>query len=283
MRQKAADPLSFSLEGAIIIMPQPLWDITWNIVGGLVVAFLTLSVQWIIKKLKCRSFRQVFGNDLDDFYMVYPSYESPSKDTIFPKPPSKVPRPSIPTINLTTVNSNAITRSISHLSYAFGNYSPSLPHIGSDIDIDQRMDISFLSLGGVNNYKSLDIFENTSNIFLQFGGGGIQSKTLGESIAKIEGKMDYGLILKIHPANNPNRTWLCVAGIGEWGTSGASWWLSRHWGIIYKHAKDKSFACITKTIYGSDDSTSLVHLFLSKEDVENTVKNTSNKSIKGTH
>ena len=263
-------------------MAQGLWNIMWNIVGGLVVAFLILSIQWVTKKLKCRAFRQVFGNDLDDFYIVYPSYVSPDKDTTFQKPPSKVPRPSFLTVNLTTINSNASTRSVSHLSYAIGNYSPSLPHIRSDIDLDQRMDISFLSVGGLNNYKSLDVFENTSNIFLQFGNGGIQSKTSGESIANIEGKIDYGLILKIHPENNPNRTWLCVAGIGEWGTSGASWWLSRHWKTIHKCAKEKSFACITKTIYGSDDSTSLVHLFLSKEDVENTVKKTSNKSIQGT-
>jgi len=49
-------------------MPQPLCDIMWNIVGGLVVAFLILSIQWITKKLKCRAFKQVFGNDIDDLY-----------------------------------------------------------------------------------------------------------------------------------------------------------------------------------------------------------------------
>ena len=214
----------------------PLWSVTWNIVGGLVVAFLAVSVQWIMKKLRCRAFRQVFGNDLDNFYIVYPSYHSPNKDTTFSKPLSKVPRQSITTINLTGVNSNASTRGVGHLSYAMGNYSPSLPHIRSDIELDQRMDISFVSVGGLNNYKSYDIFENSSNIFLTFGRDGIQSRTLGESIANIEGKADYGLILKIHPEHNPNRTWLCVAGIGEWGTSGASWWLSRHWRTIYKHA-----------------------------------------------
>ena len=104
----------------------------WNIVGGFIVAILILFIPWIKKKLKFRVFRQVFGNDIDDFYIVYPSYESPSKDTTFQKPPSKVPRPSVRTINLTTINSNAATRSVSHLSYAIGNYSTSLPHIRSD-------------------------------------------------------------------------------------------------------------------------------------------------------
>jgi hypothetical protein len=262
-----------------IIMEQGLWNLTWNIVGGLVVALLIISIQWVSKKLKCRAFRQVFGNDLDEFYLIYPSYESPNRNTTYPKTPPKVPRPSHSTVNPTTITSNASTRSVSHLSYAMGNYSPKLPHIMPDIDLDQRMDISFLSVGGINNYKSLDVFENTSNVFLQFGPEGIHSKTSSESIANIEGKYDYGLILKIHPENNPNRTWICVSGLGEWGTSGASWWLSRHWKTIHKCAKDKPFACITKTLYGSDDSTSLVHLFLSKEDIENAIKKISNKSI----
>jgi len=59
--------------------------------------------------------------------------------------------------------------------------------------------------------------------------------------------------------------------------AGASWWLSRHWKTIYKHAKDKPFACITK--YGSDDSTCLVHSFLSRKDVETSVKKLPNSPM----
>ena len=244
-------------------------NITWNILGGVIVAILFLYYEKIKKKILYRKFRKVFGNNLDDFHLVYPTCNSPSIDTVYPKPPSKVPRRSISTVHLTTINSSAITRSISHLSYAIGNCSPSsLLNIESDIDLDQQMDLSFLSLGGLNNYKSFDILEDKSNNFLQFVQNGIYSKTSGKSIVNIEGNFDYGLILKIHPEHNTSRTWLCIAGIGEWGTSGAALWLSRNWKEVYKRVKDKPFACITKTKYASDDSTSLVHLFLSKEDVE---------------
>jgi len=262
-------------------MAQELWDIIWNIVGGLIVAFLIFFFQWVRQKTKRKKFKKVFGNDSDNFYIVYPSYEAP-KNSSFPKSPSKVPRRKYTTVNLTTINSNASTRSISHLSYIFGKYSKSLPQIKSDVDLDQQMDISFLSVGGLNNYKPLDVLDNTANIFLEFGNGGIQSKTSSESIANVAGKHDFGLILKIHPENNPNRAWLCVAGLGEWGTSGAAWWLSRYWKTIHKQAKEKPFACVTKTIYGSDDSTSLVHLFISKEDVENIAKKASNIPVQVT-
>ena len=150
--------------------------------------------------------------------------------------------------------------------------------VRSDIEMDQVMDVSFVSVGGLNNYKSLDVFENKSNVFVQFGRSGIEAKTLNRCIVNIIGTMDFGLILKIHPSHNPKRTWICVAGIGEWGTSGASWWLSRHWQAVQKVAKDKPFACITRTTYGSDDSTSLVHLFLSREDVEGSFHSTAKES-----
>lgn len=250
-------------------MPQELWNIIWNVVGGVIVVLLTLSYQWTARRLRHRAFRQVFGDDLDGFYIIYPSYVPPS-GTVFPKPLSRVPRPPIVTINLTAVNSNATTRSASYLAYVFSNFTPSLLHIKSDIEMDQLMDISFVSVGGLNNFKSLDILENTANVFLQFGHDGIESRNSGRCIVTAQGTTDFGLILKLHPSNNPKRTWLCVAGIGEWGTSGAAWWLSRHWKTVQKRAKDKPFACITSTRYGSDDSTSLVHLFLSREDIEET-------------
>jgi hypothetical protein len=252
-------------------MPQAFWNIIWNITGGVIVALLTLAGHSIVKHLRCRTFRQVFGRDLEGLYVIYPSCESPSRNTMYPKPKSQVPRQRFATTNLTTVNSNAITRSVSYLSYAIGTYSKSLPQIRSDIEMDQVMDVSFLTVGGLTNYKSLDILEDTSNTLLQFGyDGAIQSKNSKRAIVKdCRVPTDYGLILKIHPEHNPSRTWLCVAGIGKWGTSGAAWWLSRYWKTVRKRAKGKPFACIVKTKIGSDDSAHLIHqVFLSSEEVE---------------
>jgi hypothetical protein len=264
-------------------MSQALWNIVWNITGGIIVALLIFAYHSIVKYLRCRAFRQVFGKDLDELYVIYPSCESPSRDTVYPKPKSQVPRQRFATVNLTTINSNAITRSVSYLSYAIGTHSKSLPKIRSDIEMDQVMDASFLTVGGMANYKSLDILGDTSNTLLQFGhDGAIQSKNSKRAIIKdCRVPTDYGLILKIHPNHNSSRTWLCVAGIGEWGTSGAAWWLSRYWRTVRKRAKDKPFACIVRTKIGSDDSTHLVYrVFLSSEEVEEAVETAVAQSAK---
>ncbi len=260
-------------------MPQACWDIIWNITGGVIVALLTLAVHTMVQKLRSRAFGQIFGSDLDELYVIYPSLNSPTRDTMYSKPQSQVPRILVFAINLTTLNSNAITRSVSHLAYAIGRCSKSLPRIRSDVEMDPLMDISFVTMGGLTNFKSIDVLDNDSNTFLQFKNDRIVSRSSQKTIAKAEGRTDCALILKIHPANNPERTWLCVAGIGEWGTSGAAWWLSRHWKLLRKRAKNKPFACITKTTIGSDDSTSLFRLFLTPEEVEINAMEACNKLL----
>jgi hypothetical protein len=57
-------------------------------------------------------------------------------------------------------------------------------------------------------------------------------------------------------------------GFAEWGTIGAAW-LSKNWKFISKRAKKRPFAVITQTRLGSDDSTRMIHLFLSDEEAEN--------------
>lgn len=135
------------------------------------------------------------------------------------------------------------------------------------------MDISFLAIGGHTNHKSMDIFDDEQNVFLDFGHESIVSRESGDQILVAEQDVDYAIILKIRPRNNPKRVWLCCAGFGEWGTSGAAWWLSHNWKTIKSEAKHKPFACITSTRVGSDDSTRMLHLFLSSEDVQRATHN----------
>ena len=256
-----------------------IWAVMWNIIGGAIVAGLTLTVQVICKKVRRRSFRMIFGEDVESFfYLVYPHFESPSRKIEFRKPPSQVPRRTYSATNLSALHSTAATRTVNHLAYEIGSNSTAPPRIISDVDADQLMDISFLAIGGHTNHKSVDVFDNEENKFLDFGQESIVSKETRDTIVIAESEVDYAIILKICPFGNPKRTWLCCAGFGEWGTSGAAWWLSHNWKTIYKEAKKKPFACITRTRVGSDDSTRMLHLFLSSDDVQRAALNQNNSS-----
>jgi hypothetical protein len=161
------------------------------------------------------------------------------------------------------------------LVYAFGEKDIKPPTISSDEDTDTKMDVSFVSIGGVTNLKSCDVLRDKSNHFLDFGYSHdekimryfIVSKSSGRPIIESSKEFDYGFIIKINPYSNPARTWLCCAGFGEWGASGAAWYLATKWRDIHKWAKDKPFAIITKTEYRNDESTIPIHTFKTSEKV----------------
>ena len=162
-------------------------------------------------------FKQIFGVDAGrQFYIIYSIHNAPSRSDIFSKPKPKVERSCYrAATNLTTINSCALTRGIGHLVYGFGEKIKIPPIISSDTDTDENMDISFISMGGVTNFKTCDLLEDTSNIFLDFDleQNTIVHKASKLPIVKAECDIDYGFIVKIHPRSNFERTWICCDNV----------------------------------------------------------------------
>jgi hypothetical protein len=68
-------------------------------------------------------------------------------------------------------------------------------------------------------------------------------------------RMEYGIILKIHPTQFPERTWIACAGMGETGTSGAAWFLARKWKELEKRADGAGrFFALIAVEQGKDES-----------------------------
>lgn len=66
-------------------------------------------------------------------------------------------------------------------------------------------------------------------------------------------KKDYGIVLK-----SPNRRFIgkfffVCAGLGEWGTSGASWYLATKWRDLQSEFGD-AFGVVVEVGIGSDES-----------------------------
>lgn len=148
-------------------------------------------------------------------------------------------------------------------------------------DVTIKWNLSFLSIGGHTNFKSTDVIDSAENKFINFGPSTIVSVTSKLSVLPSDLKgtgKDFGIILKIKPKNNRKRTWICCGGLGEWGTSGAAWWLANNWKEIRKKAKKGQFACVTVTTPGSDEDTQLIDLYLSTKDVENVAQEINAKA-----
>lgn len=231
--------------------------------GCEIIGILKALKQWLFERLCAWRFRQVFEDKADgEFHIIYKESET-ARNAVFPTVGGSVPRHPVATTNLTTVNSCATTRSVAYLAYEFGKSIKKVPLIKSHRETDARMDLSFVSIGSVTNPKTQDLVQNGSNKFLDYRGGQILAKNSGEVLVRDshEPGYDYAYIIKIHPMSNPKRTWICCGGIGEWGTSGAAWYLANRWKEIWKWAKNKEFALITKTRIGSDESTEVINRY----------------------
>lgn len=75
--------------------------------------------------------------------------------------------------------------------------------------------------------------------------------------------------MRIHPVPFPDRTWICCAGYGEWGTSGAAWFLANKWRELAKGlGADESFLALVEVKREQDETTLLVGLFKTSQQLE---------------
>ncbi|MDO8523483.1 MAG: hypothetical protein Q7S12_04385 [bacterium] len=250
-------------------MDENLKQIIFNVVGGALVALLG----WIFAKLRQKyykhSFKQIFGKDSEDnFILTYgrmkllTPYDEKGEIRKWPYY-NKSPDASF---NVSSVVSLAGAKSIHYLSELFGRIVNSPPRLLSDEEIEERLDISFCSIGGLNNLKTKDLLRSKENIFYDFDRTGpevaIISKTDKTKRFSIDRIYDFAFIIKVIPKNFPNRVWIAVAGLGEWGTTGATWFLMKHW---QKMPKNKSFGMIIKVRGGQDESAERIETIIDQE------------------
>jgi hypothetical protein len=170
---------------------------------------------------------------------------------IFPKPGSNPPA----FFSASKIISNCEVRASKYLIESIAVNAGNWSVITTDSEIQHQTDLSFISVGLLNNHKTVELLANPANTLVAFTLPRFISKASGRLLIQNENAVhDHGLILKIRPSNQPHRTWICCAGLGEWGTSAAAWYLARRWREIQKKFKDQSFAIILRVTPGSDDS-----------------------------
>jgi hypothetical protein len=137
--------------------------------------------------------------------------------------------------------------------------------------IASKLDIDFVSFGLISNAKTIDVFNNDGNDLLIVAPNPtfMAWKSTGKTtIPEYRADLDYGVILKIHPLQFPGRTWIACAGMGEFGTSGAAWFLARKWKELEQRAKDAhSFFAIVAVESGKDESAILVNFGSTSRDL----------------
>lgn len=248
-----------------------LWDLVKNIIGGILTAAIWVLFAWVIPWLNKRKFKSVFGADILNDSGVHLIYSLLSLMIVDKEKKELVTNPSLKPLlskvrregeviklrGLTTEHPVSISavRAIKHIAAGVESKSGKTI-ISSDHDLANQPDISFISFGGAaGNDKTGQVFEHDSNdlVILDQPDDSSKlcrfaSKTSRRTLRLYDPqeKYDYGLILKIKPSNLSERVWFVCAGFGEWGTSGAAWYLANKWKEIYDYAADGKFAVIVR-------------------------------------
>lgn len=248
-------------------------QIMLGIVSGFLASLLFVLFFWLCKKTlyhyRKRSFKKIFGQDAEkNFNIVYgkmvllPCFDKNGNPIKWP-----YAKPGTNTLfSISSPVSFTETKSAKYISEAFSKDIDTTPKLISDDEIKARLDISYCSLGGYNNFKTIDVLESEENEFfdIDVSAAEIVVKDDHKKRYKVDGTYDYAVIIKIVPKSFPNRVWIAIAGLGEWGTSGAAWFLSRNWKKIKKIAKDQQFGLIIRVKGGQDESTEILYQKIKK-------------------
>lgn len=244
------------------------YQILFNILGGLITVGIIELFGYFCKKYQNAQFKAIFGDDvakISGFHIVYAQFSlAPSYDEKGQLRSHPFRKPDKPEIGFSIDNpiSSCEVRAAKYITAIVGAQTNTSPILSPDFDLRGRLDFSFVSLGGpLSNYKTDDANSNAGNRLVNFdqNNGRFICIKAGNSPVKFDPDFHYGMILKIHPMQFPKRTWIVCAGIGEWGSSGAAWYLANKWKELYSYAKKKPFACIIRVKDKQDESAEIVY------------------------
>lgn len=250
-----------------------LLNIIYNIVGGILTIAVTVIVGWSLRTWRRRRFRQAFGDSRDLYQLVFAALKlHPNVKKALPHEflrPGGEPFVFVrsdtdnASFSASQVASACEIRAASYIAAALGKDGGRESTFVDCDSVASKLDIDFVSFGLISNRKTIDVFRNPANnlVNIVMNPDFVASRGTGKSLISDHREgLDYGIILKIHPIQFPKRTWIACAGMGEFGTSGAAWFLARKWKELDRPWNDAkcSFA-IVAVEPGKDESAILVN------------------------
>lgn len=154
-------------------------------------------------------------------------------------------------------------RVVTYGSALFARFRPSSKPLIFEIDynVENKWDASFICFGSADsNLKTFDIqhFPQQKYFEMTFNSSGMRTFNVGNKKFDCTANYDHGILLRMKNPRHPEHTLFVCAGLGEWGTSGAAYYLFHNWSkILWKHGK-KDFCKVIKVENKSDESATVV-------------------------
>jgi hypothetical protein len=127
------------------------------------------------------------------------------------------------------------------LSALFLRHTGKLLRIATDTEVEQTMDATLICYGNSDsNLKTFDIEESSGNALFQFvfDGAGQRAFQICEQLYSAENRSgvayDKAILLRLNNPQNPNHCYVVCAGLSEWGSLAAVYYLTKKWKVLHK-------------------------------------------------
>lgn len=240
-----------------------------EIIVAIVVTLLTTMWRAFVRGFRKQFYFKIFGGSVADEgttnliyseFLMHPGIQFPTGIT---KPYAYIKpflTPKVPT-NIYSISkpiSSCEIRAAKYLTEILSSELKIIPKLASDLELRTTTNINFISFGGPgSNLKTYDAIFHKDNNLVCFDNTRMWYIPDGQTLySGPTATHDFGLIMNVRPTEHSNneRAWLVCAGFGEWGTSGAAYYLSRNWEKIAKSYGSKPFAIIVRVENNKDDS-----------------------------
>lgn len=141
--------------------------------------------------------------------------------------------------------------------------------IQSDRDVVLACDRPYISFGLSSNDCTHMYLESTGDPLFTIHNNPPPGRGYLEHLELADGQRyssddtrNVGIIARVRPAPQlyPERYWFFCAGIGSRGTTGAGWYLAKHWADLQERAADREFVAVISVRTYSDQTATLEHL-----------------------
>ncbi len=153
-------------------------------------------------------------------------------------------------------------RSVSYIINTLSTYRKKAVTVMDDIASFPNLNRTFVALGGPSSNEITRLaMREPNNILLGFMQKSVDDYFIHDkktdkrfkSFQPSSINKDYGIILKLPNLRFQGHFFFVCAGIGEWGTSGSSWYLANKWIELKKEFGD-TFGVVVEVDIGSDES-----------------------------
>ena len=249
---------------------QIVWNFSINVVAGLFIFLVGFFWQRIPKTWREFRMRQFWGKDLFGmgFAVCHGTLQvDRSAGAILTSPFIKIYRNGS-VIRISGPSENVMgdseIRSVAYLVRELSSARKSAIKIQPDNKAFTHLNRSIVALGsGASNEVTRLVLNEPNNSFLDFGQEGndvfIQDKGTGKKYFGFRPPVlkDYGIIIKLPNLRRRGSFLFICAGLGDWGTSGAAWYLASHWNDLRSKFRE-AFGVVVEVDIGSDESARIV-------------------------